>query len=314
MKITILVPVYGVERYIAECAESLFQQTYKEIEYIFCDDCTPDRSVEVLQGVVEQYPERKPHVRIIRNERNMGIGATRAHLVSAVLADCFFFADSDDILPLNAIEVLAKRMQEADVDIVDGAYQYWTDGRATSTNYPSHDSQDKYRRKVQAGNLVRHQLWGRLYKKDVIQKVPDLFVAGIDMAEDYCAVTRLAAVTTRAWTDDVVYRYRIEQQSFFNTEKHDKSIRSRLAATQKVLSFYHQRGHLPLAVEIGILDTYRMCHKADGPSVEQVDAILQYYPEHLTAKLLFNMLRTKNIPYKVTDFLYRAARAVAIAI
>ena len=63
MNVTILVPVYGVERYIKECAESLFGQTYKDIEYVFCDDCTPDKSIEVLKEVVARYPERKEHVR-----------------------------------------------------------------------------------------------------------------------------------------------------------------------------------------------------------------------------------------------------------
>ena len=314
MKITILVPVYGVEKYIAECAESLFQQTCREIEYIFCDDCTHDRSIEVLQGIIDKYPERKPHVKIVRNESNRGIGATRAHLLSEVNSDYFFFADSDDILPLNAIELLAKRMQETNVDIVDGAYQCCIGGKATSTIYPCHDSRDKFRRKVQAGNLVRHQLWGRLYRTEVIQRVSDLFVEGIDMAKDYCAMTRLVAVTTRAWTDDVVYLYRVEQQSFFNKEKNDRIIRSRLAATKKVLSFYHQRGHLPLALEIGILDAWRMCHKTDGPSVKTVDDALQYYPEHLTARLLLTMLRTIRMPYKITDLLYRTIRFIAVTI
>ena len=54
MTVTVIVPVYGVEKYIAECAESLFSQTYSDIEYVFCDDCTPDRSIELLREVVEE--------------------------------------------------------------------------------------------------------------------------------------------------------------------------------------------------------------------------------------------------------------------
>ncbi|MBR5638873.1 MAG: glycosyltransferase, partial [Muribaculaceae bacterium] len=46
MKVSVLVPVYGVERYIEQCAESLMQQTYKDVEYIFVNDCTPDASIE----------------------------------------------------------------------------------------------------------------------------------------------------------------------------------------------------------------------------------------------------------------------------
>ena len=51
-KVSILVPVYGVERYIERCTESLMEQTYEDIEYIFVDDATPDRSIEILEDVV----------------------------------------------------------------------------------------------------------------------------------------------------------------------------------------------------------------------------------------------------------------------
>ena len=58
MKVSILIPVYGVERYIEKCAKSLFEQSYQDIEYVFVDDCTPDKSIEVLQSVIDSYPDR----------------------------------------------------------------------------------------------------------------------------------------------------------------------------------------------------------------------------------------------------------------
>ena len=118
MTVTIIVPVYGVEKYIRECAVSLFSQTYDKIEYVFCDDCTPERSIEILHEVMAEYPERK--VRIIKNDQNNGIGGTRAQLIQEVKSDCFLFVDSDDILPENAVETLVKRMKETGTDIVEG--------------------------------------------------------------------------------------------------------------------------------------------------------------------------------------------------
>ena len=58
MKISVLVPVYGVEKYIGRCAESLFGQTYDDLEYVFVDDCTPDSSIGVLRSVMERWPRR----------------------------------------------------------------------------------------------------------------------------------------------------------------------------------------------------------------------------------------------------------------
>ncbi len=56
MTVSILVPVYGVEQYIEQCAVSLFEQTYKEIEYIFVDDCSVDHSIDILNDVLSRYP------------------------------------------------------------------------------------------------------------------------------------------------------------------------------------------------------------------------------------------------------------------
>ena len=81
MTVTILVPVYGVEKFIAECAESLFSQSYEDIEYVFCDDCSPDRSIDILREVLQKYPNRKPFVRIVKQERNGGLGAAWVRLL-----------------------------------------------------------------------------------------------------------------------------------------------------------------------------------------------------------------------------------------
>ena len=71
-KVSIIVPIYRVEEYIERCAESLFAQTFDDIEYIFVDDCSPDKSVEILQRTLEKYPHRKRLTRIERLSSNSG--------------------------------------------------------------------------------------------------------------------------------------------------------------------------------------------------------------------------------------------------
>ena len=79
-KVSILVPVYGVEKYIERCARSLFEQTYDNIEYIFVDDCTKDRSIEILQKVLEDYPNRKNQVKILHHEKNTSVRDNELYL------------------------------------------------------------------------------------------------------------------------------------------------------------------------------------------------------------------------------------------
>ena len=309
MTVTILVPVYGVEKYIVECAESLFTQTYSDIEYVFCDDCTPDRSIEVLREVMERYPERKEHVRIIHNDNNKGIGGTRMILVSQVMTDAFFFVDSDDVLPPNAVNALVNKMKDTDTDIVDGAYAIYIDEKAGKVITPPHDEPSKYLDKILCQNIILPRVWGRLYKTTVLQKVKDLFIEGIDFAEDICATSRLACVTSRSWTDDVVYYYRTDNINSYTRNITKRNILSYFRAMSVVLSFYHQRkGHLPMSLEIGVLNAYRQCGRSRIP-VTMADETIGYVPEHFSAQLLYWLFHSKSkLVQKLTDYLYRLIR------
>lgn len=72
-QVSVLVPVYGVEKYIERCARSIFEQTYHNLDIIFVDDCTPDHSIDVLKRVLKDYPERKEQTRIIKHDHNRGL-------------------------------------------------------------------------------------------------------------------------------------------------------------------------------------------------------------------------------------------------
>ena len=86
-KVTVIVPVYGVEKYIERCAISLFEQTLDDIEIIFVNDCTPDRSMEILDRIIEKYrflfEEKKYIVRTESMLTNSGLPAVREHAFSS---------------------------------------------------------------------------------------------------------------------------------------------------------------------------------------------------------------------------------------
>ncbi len=310
MTVTILIPVYGVERYIAECAESLFSQTYPNIKYVFCDDCTPDNSISVLKDVMLRHPERKDAVRIIRNERNRGLGCSRVRLIKEVYTDCFFIADSDDLLPKDAIATLVSRMNETGKDIIDGAHADYANGKIAPAQLSYHGSDEAFLRRILCQNVEANRVWGRLYKASVLEKLPDMFFEGIDYSEDYCAVARLSAVTSRAWTDELVYLYRTDNQSSYTKNVSKKNILSYLHANKEVLRFYRLRGHLPFSLEIGMLNAYRECRRAGLP-LSVADDIMRYVPEHCRARLLYRLLHSATL-YEAGDRLYRLFRMQAV--
>ena len=65
-KVSVIIPVYGVEKYIERCARSLFEQTLDDMEFIFIDDCTPDGSINILSNVLESYPLRIKQTQIVK--------------------------------------------------------------------------------------------------------------------------------------------------------------------------------------------------------------------------------------------------------
>jgi glycosyltransferase involved in cell wall biosynthesis len=126
--VSVLVPVYRVEAYIERCARSLFEQTYDNLEYIFCDDCSPDASIQKLENVMKDYPTRLEQIRILRHEQNRGSAAARNTLIANFKGVFSFWVDADDWVDTNAVELLVKKQQETDADIVTcRAYAHYQD-------------------------------------------------------------------------------------------------------------------------------------------------------------------------------------------
>lgn len=104
--VSVVIPVFNVAPYIKECAESLFKQTLQNIEYIFIDDASTDRSVEILQDVIARFPSRSNQIKIIRHETNKGISYTRQEGNSMARGKWIVHCDSDDYIEPNIYEKL----------------------------------------------------------------------------------------------------------------------------------------------------------------------------------------------------------------
>lgn len=123
VKISVGIPVYRVERYIERCARSLFEQTMQEgIEFIFVNDCTPDRSIEILKQVLEEYPHRKEQVKILHHDQNRGLVAARKTALAAVCGDYIIHCDSDDWVDKDLYEKMYQKAVEEEADVVYAPY------------------------------------------------------------------------------------------------------------------------------------------------------------------------------------------------
>lgn len=119
IKLSVIVPVYNVEKYIGRCVRSLMEQTLKDgVEFIFIDDASPDSSMTILGNVVERYPERKGQVRIIHNPRNLGIFEVRKRGIEEANGEYIGWCDSDDWCESNMFEYMLNKAYDGKYDIV----------------------------------------------------------------------------------------------------------------------------------------------------------------------------------------------------
>ncbi|MCS2388759.1 glycosyltransferase family 2 protein [Bacteroides thetaiotaomicron] len=110
--VSVIVPIYGVEPYIEKCARSLFEQSLENMEFIFVNDCTPDKSVEILRQVIEDYPRRYLQIQIIEHEENRGLAMARNSGLLIAKGEYIIHCDSDDWVELDMYEEMYEKALE----------------------------------------------------------------------------------------------------------------------------------------------------------------------------------------------------------
>ena len=162
-KVSIVVPVYGVEKYIERCARSLFTQTFGDIEYIFVNDCTKDSSMQVLEFVMKDYPAR--NVRIINKEKNEGLPQARKTGVLASTGDFIMHIDSDDWVEHDIVEKLYARAME---EVADMVYCDWVEEyEDRSVLFSQHPMSIENYYKSILGFKSFSYVWNRLTKREL---------------------------------------------------------------------------------------------------------------------------------------------------
>ena len=206
-KVSALIPIYNVEAYIERCARSLFEQTYPNLEYVFVNDCTPDRSMDILKRAMEDYPERKGCVKIINHERNHGLAATRNTCLDNVTGEFVTVVDSDDWLEPKAVELLVARQKETDADIVSGNAIVHRSSGLQELDEPNYASKEEMVLR-QMEHTLDHVLWHRLIRRSVIEQHHIRAIEGSEMAEDRYQMTLISYYARSfAKTSHVIYNY-----------------------------------------------------------------------------------------------------------
>ena len=317
MKLSILVPVYGVERYIEACAISLFEQSYTNIEYVFVDDCSPDGSIDLLRQVIVRYPQRQAQVTIIRHETNGGLGAARATALAHATGDYVMHVDSDDCLPQEACTCLMDKVIDTDADVVDGGYAETCHGKVIQTFKPFHGSDEAYLKLMLCQNVVSNRIWGRIYRRGLFTQHGINSVSGVDYSEDFCVVPRLLIHAKRAYTDQVVYHYRTDNMASYTHQLTAKNLQSMQRATLIVYDYFMTNDttrQYAFALQLGMLNLLRSERKhksiikdhSNGQKTMEV-----FHPKGLIIRSLAACWQSR-CPYSVANIAYLTVRRIYV--
>lgn len=238
-KVSLLLPIYNVEKYIENCAHSLFKQSYNNIEFIFVDDCSCDNSISILRNVMQQYPSRVKDVRILSHNRNRGVAIARNTAVEQALGEYLMYVDSDDYIATDAVSLLVQKMQETDADIVLADAYFVYEKRMSMHKVPLFESPQQYLELV-LKRQVALSVWGKLFKKDLFSDVR--FVEGVNFGEDYSVLPCLIYNATKIAKVDVPLYYYIQYNANSYTRNLTlNSLNQVCAANEHIASFFSDK-------------------------------------------------------------------------
>lgn len=231
MKVSIIIPVYNAEKYIEECFYSITNQTYKNIEVLFIDDCYPDKSISILNQLKSQHLQKD--IRIIKNEHNCGTAISRNKGISLATGEYIFFMDDDDTITPNCIEtllLLARQYNYPDIVVPNvncPGYSY----KAISSNI-FYCNKEKIRASF-FNNEWYEMPWNKLIKREFILK-QKLFFSNIYYEDSVWSLKTALHANTILLIPDYTYNFRRSETQKTALDNNEEKIYNQLISFEEM--------------------------------------------------------------------------------
>lgn len=276
-KVSVVIPVYGVEKYIERCARSLFEQTLNDMEFIFVDDRTPDHSIEILRSIIDEYrlrfEEKNYTVKIVQMPVNSGQAAVRRHGIQLALGDYVINCDSDDWVDIEMYEKMYDHAILYDSDLIICDYII-TNGDKNSDivfkkNITDCSKKSIFIRLVTTSAL--NPVWSAMAKRELFENI--MFPLGA-MGEDKTIMIQLAwRAKNVTYLQKPLYYYYLSESSIlrtnnmeFNVCKFKQSIENKILILdfikrEKIEVTQMQIDAMLFTSKIGLIEKYLLDRK-----------------------------------------------------
>jgi len=223
--VTISIPIFKCEKFIIRCLESVKNQTYKNLEIVLVNDCTPDESMLLVKNFMDANPDLT--IKIIEHQENSGLSVVRNNGIKASTGKYLFFLDSDDEITRDCIELLVKKAEKTDAQIII-AQNRWIntfDNTTKDFGFPTITKKKYYDNNLEIFSVYSKggfpsSSWNKLFKRDFIVDNQIYFVPGLFAQDELWFFHLLLKTDTLAIIDDITYLYYLHGESvIFNRKK-----------------------------------------------------------------------------------------------
>lgn len=211
--VSIIIPVYNVEKYIGICLDSIINQTYKNIEIILIDDGSTDNSLKIIK----QYQSKDKRIKVI-NRENKGVLYTRVEGFKIAKGRYITYIDSDDWAENNMIEIMYNKAIEYNADVVKCGFGYNDFESAVSkiesdTFITQEQFEPTFYDKL-FRDMNIHNVWAQLFKKELLDKSLDNIDTTISLGDDLELDIQLYKnISNILFISNILYHYRYNANS-----------------------------------------------------------------------------------------------------
>lgn len=242
MKVSIIVPIYNVEKEIERCLLSVISQDYEDIELILVNDCTPDNSLVKAQDALKNN-QFKGDFQVIEHSINSGLSAARNSGIKAATGDYLFFLDSDDSLSYNRVIsdliLLAKTKTGVLNQIIVGNSQqvigHKIGAKGSQKNLSLSSNLEVYKAFVQGDLTVT--AWGKLVLHSFVQENNLYFQDGIYHEDELWSFLAYRAADYVKATDVVMYNY-YEREGSISFSVKEKNVEDLNTVIEAIYQYY----------------------------------------------------------------------------
>lgn len=235
-KVSVIIPVYNVEEYVGCCVRSVFMQDWKNIEFIFVDDASTDRSVSIIEEILNlEFPELRPCVKIIRKEHS-GLPQSRMAGLRVAEGEYIIHVDSDDWVEPEYISHLASKAVKENADVVYCDFIKEMEGRSKlvveGEFIPSNGAMAV---KNMHNSIIRGYMWNKLTRRSLYD-LDKMFVPIYGYHEDLVFQTQILYRAAKVvHLNEALYHYRRKRKGALTTLP---LVKSRKMSAENMLKLY----------------------------------------------------------------------------